>query len=139
MFPRLSFPNQFYTNQLLQGEPFSAVIADRVQELCRLLNEYMASRQGDGSDSGRTVEMVRAHFSGAAGARPLFTGESVSNQTAFRTQMTFPDPGSPGKDIFAHWHGKISHRYFRMHFEWPVPRGSRQMKVLYLGPKLTKD
>jgi hypothetical protein len=36
-------------------------------------------------------------------------------------------------------HGKISHRYFRLHFEWPVPSGAEQIKVLYIGPKLTKS
>ena len=51
----------------------------------------------------------------------------------------FADPEIEGREIFAHWHGKIKHRYFRMHFEWPVPRQATLLKVLYLGPKLTKN
>jgi hypothetical protein len=99
----------------------------------------MASRNADGSASERTNEIVRTLFSNAAGAEPLFTAESSSNQHAFKKELSFPDPNAPGRIIFAHWHGKIRHRFFRMHFEWPVPRTSGQMKVLYLGPKLTKD
>jgi hypothetical protein len=52
--------------------------------------------------------------------------------------MTFPDPEG-GADIFAHFHGKISHRFFRLHFDWPVPSTATRLKVLYIGPKLTKS
>jgi hypothetical protein len=138
-FPRLLVPDAFFDNSTLQAEPYSAVIGDRTQELCGHLNEYMASRNPDGTDSPRCLEMVRTLFSNATGAEPLFTGESSSNQRSFKNEMMFPDPDLPNKKIFAHWHGKIRHRFFRMHFEWPVPRASRQIKVLYLGPKLTKD
>src|SRR5262249_31800146 len=126
-------------NANLQAEPFNTAISDRAQELCRHLDEYMASRKADGSPSERTNEIVRTLFTSAAGAEPLFTGESRTNQETFRNELTFPDPNVPGRTIFAHWHGKIRHRFFRMHFEWPVAQASLQIKVLYLGPKLTKD
>jgi hypothetical protein len=138
-FPRLLIPDAFHNNPNLQAEPFSGAIADRVEELCRHLDEYMASRNADGSTSERTNEIVRIFFSSAAGAEPLFTPESFPNQHAFKKELTFRDPNAPGRVIFAHWHGKIRHRFFRMHFEWPVPKASMQMKVLYLGPKLTKE
>jgi len=138
-FPRLLIPDAFYENANLRAEPYNSAIGDRTQELCRHLDEYMASRNPDGSDSERTREIVRTLFSNAAGAEPLFTGESSSNQRNFKDEMTFPDPLAPNRRIFAHWHGKIRHRFFRMHFQWPVPRTSQQMKVMYLGPKLTKD
>jgi hypothetical protein len=138
-FPCLLIPDAFHNNPNLQAEPFNGAIADRAQELCRHLNEFMASRNSDGSASERTNELVRTLFSKAAGAEPLFTAESSSNQYAFKKELTFPDPNAPGRAIFAHWHGKIRHRFFRMHFEWPVPKASMQMKVLYLGPKLTKE
>jgi hypothetical protein len=137
-FPRLLIGDAFYDNAQLQAEPYSAVIADRAQELCRHLDEYMASRNKDGSDTDHTAEMMRTLFSSAAGADPLFSGESSTNQASFKREMTFKDPASAREEIFAHWHGKIRHRVFRIHFEWPVPRTSRQLKVLYLGPKLTK-
>jgi len=138
-FPHLLIPDAFFDNPNLQAEPYSTVIGDRTQELCRHLNEYMASRNPDGTDSERTIEIVRTLFSNATGAEPLFTRESSSNQRDFKSEMAFPDPDAPNRKIFAHWHGKIRHRFFRMHFEWPVPRASRHMKVVYLGPKLTKN
>ena len=138
-FPRLLIPDAFHNNSNLQAEPFNTAISDRAQELCRHLDEYMASRNADGSPSARTNEIVRTLFTGATGAEPLFTAESQSNQHTFRSELTFPDPDAPGRTIFAHWHGKIRHRFFRMHFEWPIPAASAQMKMLYLGPKLTKN
>ena len=138
-FPHLLISDTFHNNSNLQAEPFNTAISDRAQELCRHLDEYMTSRNADGSPSERTNEIVRTLFTGAAGGEPLFTPESASNQHTFRNELSFPDPAAPGQIIFAHWHGKIRHRFFRMHFEWPVAGPSAQMKVLYLGPKLTKD
>lgn len=138
-FPRLNIPDAFHNNAKLQAEPFNTAISDRVQELCSHLNEYMKSRNADGSHSARTNEIVRTLFTNATGAEPLFTAESVSNQNAFRSELTFADPSAANRTIFAHWHGKIRHRVFRLHFEWPVPTNAAQLKVLYLGPKLTKD
>ena len=137
-FPRLLIADTFDKNSNLRAEPFNSSISDRAQELCRHLDEYMASRNPDGSPTERTNELVRTLFTGAGGAEPLFTAESQSNQDAFRSELTFPNPDDPGRNVFAHWHGKIRHRFFRMHFEWPVPGTSTQIKVLYLGPKLTK-
>jgi hypothetical protein len=51
--------------------------------------------------------------------------------------MTFA--AADGREVFAPWHGKISHRYFRMHFEWPLAPERRKLPVLYLGPKITKS
>jgi hypothetical protein len=138
-FSRLNIPDAFHNNAKLQAEPFNTAISDRVEELCNHLNEYMKSRNANGSPSARTNEIIRALFTNAAGAEPLFTAESVSNQNSFRNELTFPDPSVPNRTIFAHWHGKIRHRFFRLHFEWPVPLDAAQLKVLYLGPKLTRD
>jgi hypothetical protein len=138
-FSRLLFADTFHNNSNLQAEPFNTAISDRAQELCRHLEDYMASRNADGSPTQRTNEIVRTLFTSAAGAEPLFTAESQSNQHAFKNELTFPDPSTPGRTIFAHWHGKIRHRFFRMHFEWPVSEAASQIKVLYLGPKLTKE
>lgn len=138
-FSRLLISDAFHNNPNLQAEPFNTAISERAQELCRHLDEYMASRNADGSPSERTNEIVRTLFTSAGGAEPLFSAKSQSNQLTFKDELTFPDPEARGRTIFAHWHGKIRHRVFRMHFEWPVPGASTQMKVLYLGPKLTKD
>ncbi len=99
----------------------------------------MSSLGEGGAPTPRSNEIVRDLFTNASGAEPWFTGESATNQKTYAVEMTFPDPENPSASIFAHWHGKIRHRFFRMHFEWPLPAGARKLKVLYLGPKLTKN
>ena len=135
-FPRLQVPDSVYGNAALAREPFEAAIRDRVLELLSLLNEYMRGRAEDGSEGPVSRNVIDNHF---VGERAAFTGESPGNQDAFRTEMTFRDPDHPHGDLFCHWHGKISRRFFRMHFEWPVPAGQRMLKVLYIGPKITKS
>jgi hypothetical protein len=134
-FPRLIIPNSIYEHPALAREPFEAVIRDRVLALLGFLDAYMAGRGPDGSEGAESRSIVDRFF---VGERALFSGESNSNQRDFRVALTFPDPEDPALVIFAHWHGKISHRFFRMHFEWPVPAKAEKLKVVYLGPKLTK-
>jgi hypothetical protein len=98
----------------------------------------MESRLPDGSNSKRSQNLIRDLFTNAAGAEPLFSGESAPNQRNFKRVLTFPDPEDPTKEVFAHWHGKIKHRFFRIHFVWPVPRNAKRLKIVYLGQKLTK-
>jgi hypothetical protein len=89
-----------------------------------------------GRDEGpASSEILQMFFQGE---RALFSPESSTNRRECRHEMTFPDPDG-GDDIFAHYHGKISHRVFRLHFDWPVPAAASKLKVLYLGPKLTKS
>jgi hypothetical protein len=134
-FANLRIPDSVYTNHFLAREPFEAALGDRIIVLLRCLNDYMAGRDEAGAEGPGAREIVENHFTGD---RALFSGESQTNQTAFRKELTFKDPDDPDKGIFAHWHGKISHRFFRLHFEWPVPAGAKILKVLYFGPKLTK-
>jgi hypothetical protein len=135
-FPRLLVPNNVYQNSLLAREPFDAAIRDRVLALLGHLDRYMSDRTANGAE-GPTAQAVISDF--FTGDRALFSAESPSNQREFRKELTFPDPVADGQFIFAHWHGKISHRVFRLHFEWPVPTGAARLKIVYLGPKLTKS
>lgn len=134
-FPRLHIPDMFFSNPALAKEPFEAPICDRALALLKCLNDYMDGRTEGGAEGPASRAIIETFFTGD---RALFSGESPTNQATFRAQMTFPDPEDAAKSIFAHWHGKISHRYFRLHFEWPVPPEATRLKVLYLGPKLTK-
>jgi hypothetical protein len=134
-FPRLLLPNAIYENDRLAREPFDAVLRDRVFALLAILDAYMAARGPGGAETARAQEIIENHFSGD---RALFSPESASNRKAFEAELTFPDPLG-GAPIFAHWHGKISHRFYRLHFEWPVAAASTELKVLYIGPKLTKS
>jgi len=133
-FPRLLLPDSIYSDGRLAREPFEACIRDRVFGLLGHLDLYMCDREPNGAEGVVARSVIDNFFTGE---RALFTGESPSNQRDYRDVLTFPDPD--GRDrIFAHWHGKISHRVFRMHFEWPVPAGQTLLKIVYLGPKLTK-
>lgn len=137
-YPRLFLSSSIYENVRLAREPFECSIASRVIELFGHLHAYMESRLADGSDSERSHNLIRDFFTNAAGAEPLFSGESATNQCYFQRELTFPDPEDPTQKVFAHWHGKVKHRFFRIHFVWPVPRDAKRLKIVYLGPKLTK-
>lgn len=120
-------------NPMLAREPFEASVRDRALALMSMLDTYMAGRGQDGAEGPRSKEVIDAYFKGE---RALFTGESTSNEREFRREMTFTDRDH--REVFAPWHGKISHRFFRMHFEWPLAPERRKLAVLYLGPKITK-
>lgn len=134
--PRLLIPDRVYENPMLSREPFDAAVRDRALQLLRYLDRYMAGRDAQGAE-GPDARFVIDNF--FRGERALFTGESVRNEREFASDLTFSDPECPDRSIFAPWHGKISRRFFRLHFEWPVPARAPRLKVLYLGPKLTKN
>ena len=81
------------------------------------------------------MELIRKFFQGA---NPAFTDESASNKRDFARDLSFRDPVNSQQILFCPWHGKISLGFFRLHFEWPRPHGQRQIKVAYIGPKITK-
>lgn len=134
-FSYLTIDDSLATNAVLAREPFDAAIRDRSLKIFEILNEYVGHRNADGSESASSREVIENFFVGDAA---IFSGESQSNQTAFKAELTFIDPDNYEKRIFGHWHGKIRHRQFRVHFEWPVPASNKTLKVLYLGPKITK-
>ncbi|WP_199555243.1 hypothetical protein [Sandaracinobacteroides hominis] len=131
-FPHLDIAD-LHANATLAREPFEASVRDKALTLMGLLNTYMAGRRDDGAEGPVSKEVIEAHFKGE---RAYFTGESTSNENKFRREMTFV--GRDGREIFAPWHGKISHRFFRIHFEWPLAPEHRRLPILYLGPKITK-
>ena len=133
-FPNLVLPDAIYQDARLASEPFDSVIRDQFYRLLQLLDDYMDDRDQNGVAGTRAMEIYSEHFEGE---RPYFVPESPTNQAKFKKELTFPNP-SGGADIFAHYHGRISRRTYRFHFEWPVPADERKLKILYLGPKLTK-
>jgi len=134
-FPHLVLPDALWEDRRLARDPFEGMIRDRIYVLLGLLNVYMADRAAGGAEGPIAQDIIRTHF---GGDRALFSGESASNQRDFANELTFSD-SEGGADIFAHWHGKISHRHYRIHFEWPVPAEAARLKVVYIGPKLTKS
>ncbi len=134
-FPNLVLPDALYTDGRLSREPFDPVIRDRFYVLMSYLDQYMSDRP-NGVEGSVAQSIVKDHFHGD---RAAFTAESKSNQADFQGEMTFADPLDGERTIFAHWHGKISHKFYRVHFEWPVPPAQSVLKVVYVGPKLTKN
>ena len=134
-FSRLRIPDSIFQNAALAQEPFETAIRDRIMVLLAYLNDYMNDRAPGGAEGERARQIIRNFF---VGERAHFTGESPSNQRKFKSELTFPDPEFPSRFIFAHWHAKISHRFFRVHFQWPVPSDATKLSIVYIGPKLTK-
>lgn len=135
---RQRFPNleigTLDANPVLAREPFEASLRDRSLELMKILNDYVAGRTEDGSEGSAAREIIETYF---IGERALFTGESATNQRDFAKEMTFRRVS--GGSYFAHWHAKISRRFFRMHFEWPLEKDQKKLEIFYLGPKITKS
>lgn len=118
----------------LQAEPFSSYAAQRVMELLGVLNEYIENLAPNGALTDRNNELMRMHFSGP---KAWFTDESESNKSKFRKELTFPNDSEDGNKLFCPMHGKIKTPQYRIHFEWP-PKGRTPLRVVYIGPKLTK-
>jgi hypothetical protein len=119
----------------LMATPFSRCVSNRVFELLDVLNNLVKETDENGHLSEAGMEILTNHFSGE---KAWFTDESEGNKTNFKTEMTFKDPRNDAKNIFCPWHGKIKTPQTRIHFEWPRPAKQREIKVLYLGPKITK-
>lgn len=132
-FPHLEIADLHASPELFR-QPFEASIARSALTLWGHLERYAADRAPDGSVGPIGREIVEQHFSGD---RAAFSNESPNKIAEYRNELTFEAPD--GSAIFAPWHGKISHRTFRMHFEWPLRAERDRIAVLYLGPKITKD
>lgn len=116
--------------------PFSQQVTKRILELLHVLNRLVMESDEKGRLSQAGIEMHENHF---VGKEAWFTDESASNKNKFRQQMTFCDPDDPATKIFCPWHGKIKTPQIRIHFQWPRPAGQRQIKIVYIGPKITKE
>lgn len=115
--------------------PFSKCVALRVLELLGVLEKIVNESDDAGHFSQTGMEILANHF---AGEKAWFTDESNRNKRDFKEDMTFRDPDDATKQIFCPWHGKIKTPQTRIHFEWPRPPGQKKIKILFIGPKITK-
>jgi hypothetical protein len=120
---------------VLQAEPFSRCVSQRISELLTVLQRLVEETDAQGALSERGMELINIHF---IGGKAWFSDSSDTEKQQFEQELTFPDPASPAQRLFCPWHGKIKTPQFRVHFEWPRPAGQRKIKVVYIGPKLTK-
>ncbi len=135
----LCFTNLIFSDNViapLLSTPFSRQVAKRIFKLLNALNCLVVETNQNGKLSTSGKELYNNHF---VGQKAWFTDESKTNKANFKQEMTFFDPEDTNKKIFCTWHGKIKTPQIRIHFEWPPPKGQNNIKVVYIGPKITKD
>lgn len=135
-FDHLTLPDTIFENPTLKREPFDSIICSQTMRLLGILNDYAKNRSPNGEENETARSICREFFTGD---RALFSDESETNKRKFESDLTFSDPENSSLKILGSWHGKISRRYFRLHFQWPMPTRSKKLKIFYLGPKVTKD
>lgn len=122
----------------LLASPFTRALKNRILKLLAILNQLVDETEKGGKLSKNGEEILGDYFAGTCGQRqPLFKPESPTKRNNFKAKLTFFDPGDSSKTIFCHWHGKIQTPQTRIHFEWPRPSGQREIKIVYIGPKIT--
>jgi hypothetical protein len=132
-FDRISFGSDIQGQ--LSSEPFNRGLQRNILGILDVLQEVMVHREADGHLTERGTEILQTYF---VGKNARFSDESDANKEKFRDAMSFSDPDNPRRKLTCFWHGKIQTPQFRVHFEWPVPVGQDRLKVLYIGPKISK-
>ncbi len=124
-----------HCDEVLGAETFYPAASRRILELLRVLDEIAGSADATAHLNQSGEELVQRHF---VGNKAWFTDESDENKRLFGNDMTFPDPMDESRTVQCFWHGKIKTPQFRIHFEWPLQAGSEKLKILYIGPKISK-
>ena len=119
----------------LRSYPFHDGVAGRINDLLGILQILAVETREDSSFTDEGLRLYQMHF---VGEKASFTDESDGNKRDFKSEMTFPDPTVSIERLFCPWHGKVKIGQYRIHFEWPRPRGQRRLKVVYIGPKITR-
>lgn len=119
----------------LQGYPFVSKAAQDVLSRLEALDQLKTCFDSAGNRTAEGHKLYQKHFTGK---RAWFSPSSSTERSKFKTEMTFPHPDIPGKDLFCPWHGKVNyHPPLRIHFSWPVTAAD-PLYVVYIGPKLAR-
>jgi hypothetical protein len=119
----------------LSPVPFHSGVAEKLYFLLGVLQK-LSDETRDGALSAVGLELYDKFF---MRQKALFSDESESNKRDFANELTFRDPAGGHEPLFCPWHGKVKFgSQYRIHFEWPRPRGQVAIKVVYIGPKITK-
>jgi len=118
----------------LDGEPFHDGVVNRLFALLEVLQTLAYETQADGSFMAKGLELWQRH---TRGDKAWFTDESETNKIEFKSELTFTNADTRER-YFCTWHGKVKLNQFRIHFQWPRPSGQRHIKVMYIGPKITR-
>ena len=111
--------------------PYMPAAGRRIIELLNILQRIRAEMDTTGRLSPAGVELRNTFFTGQ---RAWFSDESAARKQRPRN-FTFPDPEG-GNSIVCFWHGKVSTAALRVHFDWPVERGAKRLRVVYIGPHI---
>jgi hypothetical protein len=114
--------------------PFNLTVLLRMKELCRVLEDYLASRNKEGEMTPKSHEILEQHFHGD---KAWFSDESDDDARKFEKQLNFIDTRDDKKKLYR-FHGKIKTPQVRVYFEWPIQPEQKDIQVVYFGPKITK-
>ncbi|WP_155949263.1 hypothetical protein [Gayadomonas joobiniege] len=131
------FTSLVFSTSLLQQintMPYNKTVYDRMRELCRVLEEYLASRDEQGNRTERTNCIVREFFQGD---KAWFSDETAQDKRAFQSKLRFLDSRDGTKREYS-FHGKIKTPQVRVYFEWPILPEQKDIQIVYFGPKITK-
>lgn len=131
-YQRLRFSEQIL--EQLAPLPFTVTVCDRLDELCRVLEEYLNSRDADGRHTQTSEEIIQNHFHGD---KAWFTDETESDKHKFKYELTFNNQRTSENELFT-FHGKVKTPQVRMYFEWPIKPEQQEIHIVYVGPKITK-
>ena len=132
-----TFPKLIFSIHLIEQVatlPFNLTVYHRMKALCRVLEDYLDSRNERGESTGKTVEILNEHF---RGRKAWFSDETDDDIRDFEHQLKFIDTRDDTKKKYS-FHGKIKTPQVRVYFEWPIPSGQRDIQIVYFGPKITK-
>ena len=119
----------------LSPVPFHSGVAQKFLFLLGIL-QRLSEETSDGALTAAGLQLHNTFFNGQ---KALFTDESDRNKRDFKAELTFADPVDAAKKLFCSWHGKVKFgSQYRIHFEWPRPKGQTSIKIAYIGPKITK-
>jgi len=119
----------------LSSSPFQRSICGDVLDRLRVLNRIARELSPRSSLSERGVELWQTF---CVGEKAWFSDESANDRRYFKHDLSFPDPDDNAIRLDCTWHGKVKIAQFRIHFEWPRPVDQEHLKVVYIGPKITK-
>ncbi len=133
-FHRITFSREL--EQFVEGQPFVKNVYERSRELLAVLDQLLVSRDENGQWTSESNRLIANHFQGE---KAWFSDESEGNKRDFERELTFRDPEDAATELFCPWHGKIKTPQYRIHFQWPIDANQRRVKVVYIGPKITKS
>lgn len=115
----------------LRPRPFQLATKNKVIALLSILAEIAGERDASGAWSEKGQQLFTTFFTGE---KAQFVPESDP-----QGNLWFNDPEDLSRKIQCTWHGRMSSMLGRMHFEWPIPPGQREVKVVYIGQKINKS